>query len=349
MNRKFAYKLLFYTLFVLYLVGDLHVWNGFFSRKLNDHFRPVPTLPGDDSEVDVYVYGEAISRNQLAREKAEIGFLRGEEMNSPRFPEKKRLEMLDNAARINLIRGALLRLTARYSDMNLPDTRDSAREEVDILASRFGKGEDSFLNVLARQKSDPSLFTNMVAARLKQKSLLSDFAGKVSLVPDGEIKFYYDRIKDKIAVPSRRRLSHIFLEKLNKDPEEVQKTAQTLLKKLESGEPFARLAQEFSEDRRSSKKGGDLGVVTANRPGLLKGVDLFGLPSGKPVLKESAIGWHIFLAEPVQEGYIPKFEDVRELITNALYSMRQDRAIDLYMDEALREAHIQQRIRRRSP
>lgn len=307
---------------------------------MDKFLKPVATLEGDNSEVVAYVYGEPITQNQVGRKMSELSFLKGlgTDLSTPQK------EALATSAKAELIRAALLRTTARYNDMTLPDTGEGAKLEMNLLASRFGAADDSFINVLSRQKDNPTLFTNMIAARLKQKELLEQSLVKTIAVPEKDLKIYYDEIKDKMAVPAHRQLSHIFLTTLDKDSAEVEQKAGNVLRQLKDGASFNELASRYSEDARTASKGGDLGIITEARKNLLKDIDLFSMPENTPVLKQSPLGWHIFLAGPVQPEKALSFEESLPILKPALYSMRRDRAVSLYMQEAMREAHSLQKI-----
>lgn len=345
MNRRFAYKLLFYTLFLFYLIGDLFWWHGFLAAKLDDHFRPDLAAPGDDSDIIVMVYGEPVTRNQIKRKKAEIAFQRGMKPDDSGAFSKAQEETLNAAAKVALMHQAILRIKASYSGNRIPDVSDSAGREVKLMASRYGEAQGSFADALAREHTDVRQWTNMVDARLRQTALLDDFAVGLAPVSEQELKVYYERIKEHMVVPEHRRLSHLFLAKLGKDPSEVSKRASQLLSELEQGADFSELVRRFSEDEASAGKGGDLGLVARDRipPGI--DGDLFSLPQGRPVLMESRLGYHLFVAGPVIPEREARWEEVRPAVKSALESVRRDRAVSLYFDEVLREARRSKSIR----
>lgn len=345
MNRRFAYKLLFYSLFLFYLIGDLYWWHGFLARRLDDHFRPDLAAPGDDSEIVYMVYGEPITRNQILRKKAEIAFQRGMKPDESGAFSKNQDQTLDAAAKVALMHQTILRIKASYSGNRIPDVAQDARREVKLMASRFDDGGISFADALAREHTDVLQWTSMTDARLRQTALLDDFAVGVAPVSEEDLKVYYERIREQMRVPEHRQLSHIFLAKLDKDPADVSRRATALLAELEQGADFSDLARRASEDEASAPKGGDLGLVSRGRipPGI--DVDLFSLPQGRPVLAESRLGFHLFKAGPVVPEREARWEEVRPVVKSALESIRRDRAVSLYFDEVLREARQSRSIR----
>jgi peptidyl-prolyl cis-trans isomerase D len=92
---------------------------------------------------------------------------------------------------------------------------------------------------------------------------LAQLASKVN-VDDAQLKAYYDEQKTKtpelFVQPEQRRVSHILLPVANpKDDAAVKAKAEGILKRAQSGEDFAQLAKQFSEDPGSAQQGGDLG------------------------------------------------------------------------------------------
>ena len=82
------------------------------------------------------------------------------------------------------------------------------------------------------------------------------------------MKKYYDDNKSEF-YEDKVQASHILIKTVddngkelsNKKQEEAKKKAEDILKKVKSGEDFAKLAKEYSEDG-SASNGGDLGFFT---------------------------------------------------------------------------------------
>ncbi|HWG71361.1 MAG TPA: SurA N-terminal domain-containing protein [Steroidobacteraceae bacterium] len=92
---------------------------------------------------------------------------------------------------------------------------------------------------------------------------LAQLAAKVT-VSDAQLKAYYEDQKTKtperFIQPEQRQVSHILLTvPTPKDDAAVKAKAEAILKRAQSGEDFAKLAKEFSQDPGSAQQGGDLG------------------------------------------------------------------------------------------
>jgi peptidyl-prolyl cis-trans isomerase D len=92
---------------------------------------------------------------------------------------------------------------------------------------------------------------------------LSQLASKVT-VDDAQLKTYYDEQKvktpERFSAAEQRRVSHILLPVASpKDDAAVKAKAEGILKRAQTGEDFAALAKQFSQDPGSAQQGGDLG------------------------------------------------------------------------------------------
>ena len=82
-------------------------------------------------------------------------------------------------------------------------------------------------------------------------------------VTDADLQDYYDQNKSQWVAPSLRDASHILLaldsDASDNEVEEKRAEAQSLIDKINGGESFEDLAQEFSDDPGSAGNGGSLG------------------------------------------------------------------------------------------
>jgi peptidyl-prolyl cis-trans isomerase SurA len=104
-----------------------------------------------------------------------------------------------------------------------------------------------------------NLKSRMVMERLISKK----FASKIMISPIA-VRDFYDENKDSIAVlPGRVKLSHILLPILPSQTEMMRgfERATDVYKLLFAGGDFGVIAQEFSEDENSRRKGGMLGRI----------------------------------------------------------------------------------------
>ena len=88
-----------------------------------------------------------------------------------------------------------------------------------------------------------------------------DISNENILVSDDEIKKYYKENKEKFKVPEMRKIEYVlFAKKPSKeDTLQTYDDAKDIIEQLKNGADFAELAKDYSEDRATAVKGGDLG------------------------------------------------------------------------------------------
>ncbi len=160
-------------------------------------------------------------------------------------------------------------------------------------------------------------------------------------------KYYNDEVYGDI------KLKHILIspdtsddmttEEKDKALEDAKKEAKDIIKKLDKGEDFEKLAKKYSDDSATSKKGGDLGWVSTGD--MVEEFDeaAFKLKKGKytssPV--KTTYGYHIIYK--VDEKAKPKFEKAKSEIKDALVKQKLEDDPTLYyntLDSIRKEAGL---------
>ena len=149
------------------------------------------------------------------------------------------------------------------------------------------------------------------------------------------IQFYADN-QDKFVGPEQRRVSHILIEG---DDEATLTTINDVNQRLESGEDFAALAEELSQDSGSATQGGDLGFFQLGVMDIEFEKSAFSLQNigdvSEPVKTE--FGYHLIKLTGTQTAEDKSFTDSREQV-ESLYRAQQ--AEDLFYDKAERLADL---------
>src|SRR5690606_1837387 len=111
-----------------------------------------------------------------------------------------------------------------------------------------------------------------------------------------------------------RRASHVLV-RIDEDTndEQARERIESLGQRIESGEDFAAVAREGSEDPGSAAQGGDLGWVERGLMVPAFEEALFALDPGKvsdPVKTE--YGYHLIRVDEVEAGHAETYEEARE-------------------------------------
>lgn len=144
---------------------------------------------------------------------------------------------------------------------------------------------------------------------------------KITEVTDKEVQEYYDKNKSEF-YKNEVDASHILISTVDENKKELsedkkkeaKKKAEDVLKKVKDGGDFASLAKEYSDDKLSAEKGGQLGFF--GKGDMVEPFEkaAFALDKGKVSdLVESQFGYHIIkVNDKVNEQ--KTFEEVKDTI-----------------------------------
>ncbi len=127
-----------------------------------------------------------------------------------------------------------------------------------------------------------------------------------------------------------------------KEKKAAKKKAESILKKIKSGEDFAKLAAEVSDDPGSKQKGGELGFFPRGR--MVKPFEdaAFALKPGKVSgLVKTQYGYHIIEVEEKKAAGIQSFEDVQESIRQKLSQDQTKAKVVEFIEKAMKDAKVE--------
>jgi peptidyl-prolyl cis-trans isomerase C len=172
-------------------------------------------------------------------------------------------------------------------------------------------------------KARIALLTTQVLAQSATEKYL-----KSHPVSESEVKADYDAQVAKL--PLEYKVQHILVD--------TKEQAEAIIKQLESGADFAKLAAKDSKDP-SGKDGGDLGWSSLQnwvKP-FAEAVEALkkGETTKQPV--QTQFGWHVIHLEDTRTPTIPAFEDVKPQVEQ----MTQRKKLQAYLEELRKTAKIQ--------
>jgi peptidyl-prolyl cis-trans isomerase C len=191
----------------------------------------------------------------------------------------------------------------------------------------------------AEVKDQIEFFRNNLLANLY---IRQEVVGKIS-IPEEDLKKYYDSHKDEFKTPEMVRVRHILIKvdesAPEKDKKAAKKKAEGILKKIRSGEDFAKLAEEVSDDPGSKQKGGELGFFPRGR--MVKSFEdaAFTLKPGEVSgLVKTQYGYHIIETEEKKAAAIKPFDEVKENIRQKLIQDQTRSKVVAFIDKAMKDA-----------
>jgi peptidyl-prolyl cis-trans isomerase C len=158
-------------------------------------------------------------------------------------------------------------------------------------------------------------------------------------VSEQEARGFYEKNKQQIQQPERRHLRHILVQVDAKAAppvkEKARQKAEGLFKRLQSGEDFAKLARENSDDAGSKPGGGDLGWIVQGQTVAPFDKAAFALtkPNEMSPVVESPFGFHIIqLLERQQPETVP-YEQVKDRISAMLKQQQAQKQVEARVRE----------------
>jgi hypothetical protein len=159
-------------------------------------------------------------------------------------------------------------------------------------------------------------------------------------VPGSTIERYYREHGNEYGTPPEVHVRHILVGTQGRTDAEAQALARTLLSRARSGDNFAPLAAQYSDDPGSKEKGGDLGWLKpgATVPEFDRAA--FSLTRARQITGpvKTEFGYHILQLLERREGTVPPFADVRGEIGAKLAAQYADTLARKTAEKLRREA-----------
>ena len=164
-------------------------------------------------------------------------------------------------------------------------------------------------------------------------------------VSDKEVKAYFDKNTDQFKSPEQVKARHILIQ-VPKDAGEEEKKkskekAEDLLKKINAGEDFAKLAEANSDDPGSKEKGGDLGFFSKGSMVPAFEQAAFALKAGEvSLVVELDFGYHLIKVEEKKAEVSESFEAVKEKVKAQALREKQEAKVTEFVEKALKDAKV---------
>lgn len=185
---------------------------------------------------------------------------------------------------------------------------------------------------------DPTIISQVenYRSRLVAQKLLGSVKKEVAPVTDEDIQEHYDTNRALYQTRKQIKASHILL----KDEAEAQK----VLKRAKApGANFAALAKEYSQDRATKDRGGDLGYFSPGR--MVRQFEEVAFALEKPGdisdIVKTPFGYHIIKLEDKKAAEPKTLAQVKGEIRRKLTSERQNEAQQAYMEEIKSRSRVE--------
>lgn len=220
-----------------------------------------------------------------------------------------------------LVAQSLLEQEAKEQGFKVSDAE--VDKQMEALRGRFPDAEQ-FKNALASEgMSEERLRQQMYRDGSIQRLVEAKVFSAVN-VTDAEAKDFYDKNQDKMKQPPGVHLRHVLVKVDPKAPDadkqKARAKAEDLLKRAQSGEDFAKLASENSDDPGSKVRGGDLPWIAPGQtpPSFDKAAFALTKPDDFSPLVETGDGYHVIQLLERKDATVVPFDQAKERITGFL-------------------------------
>lgn len=156
----------------------------------------------------------------------------------------------------------------------------------------------------------------------------STLSGKAE-IDEEKLRRHYDDDQARFTQPERRKVSHLLLgvpsEADEAAADQVLSDIKGIRERLQTGESFAQLARELSDDPGSAEKGGSLGLIEKSVMVPAFEQVAFTLPAGElsePV--RTQFGYHLIRVDEIFPSVVKPFEEVRDRLRAELVKQSAD-------------------------
>lgn len=298
-----------------------------------------PTLPPDKiPAVVARVNGKEIKKAELM-DGAQVVQMRTAQMGQRIDPTADLYRrVLDQLIAIELLQQDAKAQGVTVSDAELQQAvaarkRGFPSEEVFKKAlAQEGVTEDKF----RQQTRDGVILQKYIVTKLAPKATVSDQAARE----------LYEKHKGEMQVPERLHLRQILIKADPKAPpaerEKAKQKAQDILKRIQGGEDFGKLAQEFSDDP-SKTRGGDVGLVAKGQtmPAFEAAAFALQKPNDLSPVVEVSYGFHIIQLVERQPPTALSFDQVKDRITQVLKEQEVQKMIQARAQELRAKSKVE--------
>lgn len=189
--------------------------------------------------------------------------------------------------------------------------KDKEEYKEKLIDQSYGS-EENFEAYLSEYDISDEMLDRMLEEKLYYDGLIENLKKDITVDAEG----YYNENTTQFNVADQVKACHILV----KDEE----TAKEIIKKLDDGENFAKLAKEYSEDTATKNDGGELGYFTSDKMVPEFSTAAFALEPGEyskePV--QTSYGYHVILCEDKQAAHQQTYDEVKDELKESLANQK---------------------------
>ena len=302
------------------------------KEYLDEYLKSIP-------EVIAEIGGEPLSNKEYVR--AMTGVIKNFTQGGGQMPTET-FEMMKKSLYEKIVN------TAALDHYAIKNGFTANEKEVKIALTNF-KGqypsEEVFKKEMAKYNSSEEQLLKEIERSYRVKALLDKEVVSGIVVSEEKAKEFYEKNSQQFMQKEGIRASHILVAAMEKEGEtkraEAKKTAEELLIKAKAGEDFAKLAKEFSDDKGTGARGGDLNFFGKGMMVPAFEEAAFKLKTGEiSEVVETQFGYHIIKATGKRKEMLQPFENVKESVMQRLKNFEASDKINVYIGELKKKMNV---------
>ena len=244
-------------------------------------------------------------------------------------------------------------LLQQADELKLSVSSEEIDRSIEQIKKDYGLTDAQLNEELRRTGMNMASYRQNTRKEILKYRVLNIAVGSKVQVSDNDVQNYYER-NMKAGASQQVRVSHIFVAiPENADTAKVlerEAHARKILARAKSGDDFAALAKEMSEDSATRSEGGDLGYF-GKEMGLPKPVEelVFSMRVGEvggPVRGNQ--GFHVIKLVDRRAKDVKPFAEVKEELRGQLRAKEMDRQTKSYLGELRRKTLVDIRLAKES-
>ncbi len=333
MNKSFVVRMVAWSILILYLVCDFFLFTGPLKKELNQMFPQAENKYADAMAKNICakVYNKPIFLSQVDRRVYEKIWRMG---RTPKKVKDQEFQILRLTAMDELIDESLLRIKTKVNSERISVSNDEIDHELKRFKQKF-QSPDKLKSAMKAQGIDSEKeLRYRIAARIQQEKYILHNIQPMLVISEKQERAWYQSHLEKLTIPERRKMRHIFLSTLERPSSEAKATLSDILEKITQGAiTFEKAASTISEDEQNKLKGGDLGWMRADRLPSDFAKATFTLPLHSPTLIQTKIGWHLVEIMDIKESETPSFATLKPMIHQSMIDIKREDAIKRYKQQ----------------
>jgi parvulin-like peptidyl-prolyl isomerase len=225
------------------------------------------------------------------------------------------------------------------SGYNLPETFIEDRLQERIKQDYYGDRAKLMKSLqdegVTYERYRKNMRESIIVNALSEKHIAQEL-----IISPFKIEQYYETNKSQYQMTDQVKLRAIEITKVKNSPKSAKLIAEEIIKKLDSGTPFAEMASVYSEAAQRNQ-GGDRGWI--ERSVLRKELEevAFKLKSGeRSGIVETAEACYILLVEDTKIAHVKPLTEVRDEIERTLLAAEQNRIRKQWIDRLKKKAFV---------